>query len=927
MNFNSLLTLLLLTFPLFAQERVSLQLKWHHQFQFAGYYAAVEQGYYKDEGLEVTLKDRNPALNNIEQVLNGASQYGIGDSVLLVYLAQKKPIVIVAPIFQHSPNVLITLKSSGIDSPYGLIGKRISLYPNDADGLPLLAMLYETGVTKEGFSRIKTHFNIDDLTAKEVDATHGYVTNEPYTLREKGFETNIIHPQSFGVDFYGDMLFTTQDELARHPKRVEAMKRATIKGWEYAIAHKEEMIHLIQSKYHGTQTTDKLRFEADGIIAAIAPSSYPIGTLNQGRFDYIQKMLERHGLVNSRLSLNQQIYRDASGLRQKVLEYISLDGIVYAGSLFFIFFLVLIYGIRKLRKQTKNLRETKEQFRIAATAFESQEGMMVTDDNNVILRVNNAFTKITGYSPEEAVGQTPKLLGSGRHNNEFYATMWESINTLGAWEGEIWNRRKSGEVYPQKLTITTVKDTLGVITNFVATLIDITASKAAADEIKNLAFYDPLTQLPNRRLLLDRLQQALASSSRSEKRGALLFLDLDHFKDLNDSLGHDIGDLLLQQVAQRLVACIREGDTVARLGGDEFVVLLEDLSKDEIDTATHTEAIGEKILSVLNQPYILDSHEHRSTPSIGATLFNDHESSVESLLKQADIAMYEAKASGRNALRFFDPKMQEIITSRLDNEAELRKAIEEQQFELYYQIQVDNNSQVLGAEALIRWQHPEKGLIPPLDFIPLAEEIGLILPIGQWVLDTACAQLKLWEQNTHTKHLTIAVNVSAKQFNQVDFVDQVKTILQHHEINPALLKLELTESMLVKDINDIIIKMDTLSKIGVRFSLDDFGTGYSSLQYLKRLPLNQLKIDQSFVRDIATDESDRAIVLTIITMAHGLGISVIAEGVETVEQRELLLESGCTKYQGYLYSRPIVIDEFEALVGKSGMLHSHLEEY
>ncbi len=324
-----LLVILLFSTPLFALEKVSLQLKWHHQFQFAGYYAAVEQGYYRDEGLDVIIKDRNPALNNIGQVIKGESQYGIADSVLLVYQAQKKPIVIVAPIFQHSPNVLISLESSGIDSPAKLVGKRISLYPNDADGLAILAMLHETGVTKKGFKRILTHFDVNELMDKKVDATHGYMTNEPYLYRQKGIAVNVINPQNFGVDFYGDMLFTTQNELTQHPKRVAAMKRATIKGWKYAITHKEEMIRLIQTKYHGDQTTDKLLYEADGIIAAIAPSSIPIGTLNQGRIDFIQTLLRRHGLTDSPVPLERYIYRDAQGVRLALMEHISLDRIVY----------------------------------------------------------------------------------------------------------------------------------------------------------------------------------------------------------------------------------------------------------------------------------------------------------------------------------------------------------------------------------------------------------------------------------------------------------------------------------------------------------------------------------------------------------------------------------------------------------------------
>lgn len=572
-----------------------------------------------------------------------------------------------------------------------------------------------------------------------------------------------------------------------------------------------------------------------------------------------------------------------------------------------------------------NITERKlaeHQLRIAATVFESQEGMIVTDANSIILRVNNAFTTITGYSAEEVIGQNPRILSSGRQEKEFYIAMWESINNRGAWEGEIWNRRKNGEIYPEHLTITAVKDTAGTITNYVATLTDITINKAASDEIKNLAFYDPLTRLPNRRLLLDRLNQTLVASARNNSHSALLFLDLDYFKNLNDTLGHNIGDLLLQQVAERLINCVREGDTVARLGGDEFVILLENLSPQLFDAAAQTELIGTKILTCLNQPYQLISHEYHSTPSIGATLFDGDQLEVEDLLKQADIAMYQAKKAGRNTLRFYDPVMQETINARADIEKDLRIAINDSQFQLYYQVQVDNSSHPLGAEALIRWQHPKLGLVSPLHFIALAEETGLILPIGLWVLETACAQLKMWEQHALTKNLSISVNVSPKQFNQADFVIQVQTVVRRYAINPMLLKLELTESMLIDNIENIIITMVALQAIGVRFELDDFGTGYSSLQYLKQLPLSQLKIDQSFVRDIVADSSDNAIVRTIIAMAQSLNLQVIAEGVETKEQQQLLLNSGCRRYQGYLFGKPMPIEQFEEALSQAKFIQS-----
>lgn len=569
---------------------------------------------------------------------------------------------------------------------------------------------------------------------------------------------------------------------------------------------------------------------------------------------------------------------------------------------------------------TRDINQRKladQQLRIAATVFESQEGMVVTDSHNRILRVNKAFTDMSGYSAEELIGQNPRLFQSGRQNRDFYDAMWKSILATDAWEGEIYNKRKNGEIYPDYLTITAVKDANGIVTHFVGTHMDITLRKQAAEEIERLAFYDPLTKLPNRRLLQDRLKPALAASHRNGRKGALLFIDLDNFKTLNDTLGHDMGDLLLQQVAERLSSCVREGDTVARLGGDEFVAMLQDLDEQSLEAAKQAEITGNKILSVLNRPYKLGVHDYISTPSIGAALFGERKQSADELLKHADIAMYQAKTSGRNALRFFDQKTQKAIEARFSMEDELRKAVESWQFELYYQLQVDNSNRALGVEALIRWAHPTRGLIQPAEFISLAEETGLIQALGHWVLETACAQLDTWSRSPLTKSLVLAINVSAKQFFQADFVSQVRAAIQRHAINPRLLKLELTESVLLKNVDETIATMDTLGKLGVQFSLDDFGTGYSSLQYLKKLPLNQLKIDASFIRDIAEDSSDQAIVRTIIAMAESLNLNVIAEGVENEQQRQFLLNNGCGHYQGYLFCKPLPVTELEALLQQS----------
>lgn len=572
--------------------------------------------------------------------------------------------------------------------------------------------------------------------------------------------------------------------------------------------------------------------------------------------------------------------------------------------------------LRGIMVDITDQKEAEKDLRIAATAFEAKEGMMITDADNVILRVNSAFTKITGYTAEEVYGKTPKMLSSGLHDKNFYSTMWDTINKTGSWGGEVKSRRKNGEIYPQYFTITSVTDKNGTPTNYVATLADISTTKAAEEEIKKLAFYDPLTGLPNRRLLLDRLRQALASSARSKHDGALLFIDIDNFKNINDTLGHNAGDELLGQVSERLKTCVREGDTVSRHGGDEFIVMLEELSKNALESATLVESVTNKILAKLNLPYQLGAHEYHGSVSIGVTIFCAHQQTMEELLKQADIAMYQAKKSGRNTVRFFDPKMQEVIVARSSLETELRKALDKQEFQLHYQIQVDNMNRPLGVEALIRWQHHERGMVSPAQFIPLAEETGLIIPIGNWVIETACAQIKAWQQDALTSNLIMSVNVSAKQFSQANFVTHLESTIHHFTIKPELLKLELTESMLVENIEETIATMDRLKDIGVKFSLDDFGTGYSSLQYLKRLPLDQLKIDQSFVRDITFDKNDGSIVRTIIAMAKSMNLGVIAEGVETKEQQELLLSNGCSVYQGYLFSKPLPIEQLETLLKK-----------
>lgn len=571
-------------------------------------------------------------------------------------------------------------------------------------------------------------------------------------------------------------------------------------------------------------------------------------------------------------------------------------------------------GVLSLVRDITKLKQADEALRIAAIAFETQEGLIVTDADGIIIRVNQAFTLLTGYSAEEAVGLKPSMLQSDRQDRDFFERMWAILKQDKFWQGEIWNKRKNGKVYAEWLTISAVTSADGNVTHYVGTYSEITQNPEASAEIHRLAYYDPLTQLPNRRMLLDRLEQAIAASSRSGHYGALLFLDLDNFKTLNDTRGHDVGDLLLIEIAQRLNASVREGDTVARLGGDEFVLMLENLKEDAGEAAIQAGLVGEKVRDAIASSYTLEGVEFTCTTSIGVSLFYGHSKSLDELLKHADLAMFHAKKGGRNSLRFFDPTMQAKLIERSALEIDLRQALKHQQFQLYYQMQVNRFHHIIGAEALIRWEHPVRGLVMPDDFIHIAEETGLILPIGHWVLQSACEQIKIWSGSPDTRELRLSVNVSARQFHQAEFVEQVRQVLAETGADPTRLVVELTESSILEDVGDTVAKMRALKKLGIRLAMDDFGTGYSSLSYLKQLPLDELKIDQSFVRDLSVDTNDAAVVQAIITLGRTFELTVIAEGVETDAQFDFLELYGCHVFQGYMFSKPVPLKRFEVLV-------------
>lgn len=573
--------------------------------------------------------------------------------------------------------------------------------------------------------------------------------------------------------------------------------------------------------------------------------------------------------------------------------------------------LILAHDITELKQTAHQLLAEKNR---SMNYLDTVEALIISLDlRGTIMMINRKGCELLGYPAQELIGKDWFNMALPPEDTEKVRQVMRlmldgRMEPVEYFENHIVTR--SGERRLIAWHNNVLLDEQGQISGTLSAGEDITERRAAEEKIRHLAFYDSLTGLPNRRLLTDRLQHAINLSGRSTQHCALLFIDLDHFKTLNDTLGHETGDQLLQEVARRLCAVVREGDTVARLGGDEYVVVLENLSSSAQEAATQTQVISGKLLDALYQPYTLGGHEHHSSASIGATLFDGQASSIEELLKQADLAMYQAKSTGRNSMRFFAPNMQTIVSARVKLEADLRQGIKQGQFFLHYQPQVDAVDNTLGAEVLLRWSHPERGMLPPALFIPLAEETGQILYLGQWVLETACHQLAIWAQEPQREHLTLAVNISARQFLQSDFDQQVFAILDRTGAPPHKLKLELTESMLLDNIEDAVTKMIAIRARGVTFSLDDFGTGYSSLSYLKRLPLDQIKIDQSFVRDLLIDPNDAIIAQTIITLGHSLGLNVIAEGVETEAQKALLNGQGCDAYQGYLIDRPMSLEDF-----------------
>ncbi len=1146
-------------------DKLRLQLKWYHQFQFAGYYAAQSKGFYKDEGLDVEIIEGAPDKPPEKMVLENKAEFGVDDGADLIFRRlQGDSLVALAAIFQHSSHVIISKLSTGIRHPSDLVGRKV-LIGQDQGSAQILAMFRREGIKvnstlDEKPVRFAPHsWNVEDLIEGRADAMTAYLTEMPRFKRQYGFVPAILNPLDYGIDFYGDTLFTSEEFLKAEPQVVERFRRASLKGWQFAMANPEAIADLILSLSSTRQNKpdrQALLDEAQVMDTMVLPKLVEIGNMNPGRWEQMAKTYQEQGMVDSISSLEGFTY-EVDAAQQKIRQQLRLLSLVLAGiTLLAIISLVWIWQLRRqVRSRTQELASSEETYRVlvakasdpifsfsapgkyayanqafadgvgknlediagrnvwdifpkdeaekryqiskeifesgksktievrvprpdgdhfyltslnpifddrnqvisiicnskeiterkkaeeasielgrkinqlnqrfslaadsakigvwdylvpkdeliwdkwmhalygvreeeflgtyqawqhglhpkdrgrhneeisaalrdekdfdtefrvvwpsgetryikasaivlrdvegkplrmigvnyditerkqaqeklqlAASVFEhAREGITITDPHGTIVDINETFTRITGYSREDAIGQNPRFLSSGRQGEAFYESMWHALIGQGHWSGEIWNRRKNGEVYAELLTISAVKDEHGVTQQYVALFSDITGIKEHQRQLEYIAHFDTLTNLPNRLLLADRLQQAMAQAQRRGQQVAVVYLDFDGFKAVNDKYGHDVGDQLLMHLATAMKDTLREGDTLARLGGDEFVAVLTDL--DGIESCIPMLA---RLLAAAAAPVQFGAVELKGSASIGVTFFpQNRDIEADQLLRQADQAMYQAKLAGKNRYHVFDAAHDSSLRVHHESLERIRVALVRGELVLHYQPKVNMRSgQVIGTEALIRWQHPEKGLLAPAAFLPVIEDHALSVEVGEWVIDTALTQMEVW--HAAGLRLPVSVNIGAHQLQQGDFVARLQAILaKHPQVNPANLELEVLETSALADMAQVSQVIEDCAQIGVKFALDDFGTGYSSLTYLKLLRVTLLKIDQSFVRDMLDDPDDLAILEGIIGLAAAFKREVIAEGVETVAHGAALLQLGCEMAQGYGIARPM----------------------
>jgi diguanylate cyclase (GGDEF)-like protein/PAS domain S-box-containing protein len=909
---------LLAAAPAQALDAVTLQLKHHHQFQFAGYYAALERGYYRDAGLDVRILEATDGNEPERAVIAGRATYGVGSSSLLLARLAGKPVVVLGVIFQHSPYALAMRQSGSEPDLRRIVGKRAmigSLTDELTHADELLAYLKQEGIPATSFQRVEHSYNPDDLVSGRVDAMSIYTTNEPDTFDRLGFPYDIYSPRTAGIDFYGDNLFTSEAEVSNHPQRVKAFRAASMRGWQYAMSHQEEIAELILNKYSRRNDRQHLLYEARQMVPLVQPVLVEIGYMNPERWRHIADVYAGLGMLPARASFDGFMYDAGEGRNRLTWLYRVLG----AAALLLVLGAAVHFSLlaRERQRAEETIRKGELRFR---TMFEKAPmGIALIDSlTGQFSDINPRYLEIAGRSQQDMVASrwmdishpddvAPEQLQMAQLNAGRIAGYKLSKRLL----------RPDGTVVWVDASIAAIETAARGHPHHLCMIEDVTDQKATEALIWQQANFDPLTQLPNRRMFHDRLAHAILKSQRDGNRIAVLFIDLDHFKEVNDTLGHHQGDVLLVDAARRIGACVRKSDTVARLGGDEFTVILSG-----VDEAGRVDTIAQHILDSLRAPFALGEEQAFVSASIGITLYPDDARDIDNLLKHADQAMYAAKGGGRNRFSYFTPTLQVAALNRMRLTNDLRGALKGGQLALYFQPIVHlRTGRIHKAEALIRWTHPQRGMVSPLEFIPLAEASGLIIEIGEWVLRESVRWVRRW-RNEHHPEFQVSVNQSPLEFQREDGSYQAwLSELQALDLPGQSIVVEITEGLLLDANSAVSNKLLQLRDAGIQVALDDFGTGYSSLSYLKKFDIDYLKIDRSFTRNLAPDSSDMALSDAIIVMAHKLGLRVIAEGVETPEQRDLLAAAGCDYGQGYLFARPMPAEQFDALL-KAQALHA-----
>jgi diguanylate cyclase (GGDEF)-like protein/PAS domain S-box-containing protein len=1020
--------LALLTLNVSALEPVTLQLKYIHQFQFAGYYAAEEQGYYRDAGLDVTIQEGQSGDEPLNKVSNGEAQFGVSSSSLLLAHQAGHPVVVLSVIFQHTPLVLLT-PANNVQSLQAIKGKRVMIAPQAED---LVALLRKKGVQLNDVVQLPHSFNPDDLIENRVDIFSAYITNEPDYLDQQSYAYDVYSPRSDGIDFYGDNLFTSESEIIDHPERVEAFRKASLRGWQYALDNPQEIVDLILNKYSQKNTRDHLLYESEQMIRLIKPVLVEIGYMSPVRWRRIADTYSQLGMLPKdydfdgmisyrtpqntihwwyyalivlflillfisgfyllRLMLERNRAREAMSFKNTMLltqQEASIDGLIAfnidgsvssankrfynlwqldksiakspTGMLKYLMLKLsnpssLAQMIKKFNLDNKlisnievplkdgrifdcysspmindegqyfgrlwSFRDITERVKTALALRLSESKLsnhlqntplaaISWDENFCVTQWNKAAENIFGYSVDEAIGKHPTgFIVSAEVKIETDQVMKALLENKGGVRSSNDNVTKDGRTISCEWHNTSILDDLGKVIGVASLCEDVTDRKQSEMMIWEQANYDSLTGLANRQMANDYLDQEIKIADRSNKSVALLFLDLDDFKDINDTLGHEVGDNLLIETAKRLRSYTREVDTIARFGGDEFVILMGGLyGPDSVDQ------IASNLLKIIAEPFNFEGEIIHTSTSIGITLYPQDASNPIEMLRNADQAMYAAKHNGGNSFQYFTPSMQQGAVSRMSLIRDLRTALPNNQFQLYYQPIVNLvTGDIHKAEALIRWQHPERGLVGPVEFIPIAEETKMIVDIGDWVFREACRQSARWRASFHP-NFQISINTSPVQyksdvFNAKDWLEHLQT----RKLSGDAIAVEITEGTLMETGSSVDKILFDFRDANIQVSLDDFGTGYSSLSALKKLDIDYLKIDKSFVDNLEPSSDDLALCEAIIVMAHKLDLKVIAEGIETEPQRDLLIAAGCDYGQGYLFSKPLPAIEFEALL-------------